>query len=75
MNAGGGRRHRQAPQSRVAVALLTLEPRPTTMRHGDACSGLPDLGPTASLTRRVSPDLHAAPSRVHRECCLSMERS
>lgn len=74
MNSGGGRRQRQAPQTRVATAPLNLEPRPT-MRHDDACSGLPDLGPTAALARRVSPDRHAAPSRVHRECCLSKARS
>ena len=75
MNAGGGRRQQQAPQSRVATAPLNLEPRPTTMRHDDACSGLPDLGPTGSLARRISSDRHAALSRVHRECCVSRERS
>jgi hypothetical protein len=75
MNTGGGRRQQQAPQPRVATAPLNLEPRPTTMRHDDSCSGLPDPCPTAALARRVSPDRHAAPSRVHRECCLSKARS
>ena len=75
MNAGGGRRHGQAPRSRVAVALLTLEPRLAAIRHGGACSGLPDLGPTAALTRQVSPDPQAAPARVCRQCCPSKERS
>lgn len=75
MNTGGGRRQQRAPQSRMATAPLNFEPRTATMRPDDACSGLPNLGPTAALARPFSPDGHAAPSRVHRECCLSKAQS
>jgi hypothetical protein len=75
MNSGGGRRHEQAPQSLVAAAPLNLEPRPAAVGHEDDLARLPGLGPTAALARRVSPDRHAAPSRVHCECCPSKARS
>jgi hypothetical protein len=75
MNSGGGRRQGGAPQSLVAAAPLNLEPRPAAVGHEDDLARLPGLGPTAALARRASPDLPAAPSRVHRECCLSKARS
>lgn len=73
MNSGGGRRQRQAPRSRMAP--LNLEPGPAAVGHEDDLARLPGLGSTVALARRVSPDRHAAPSRVHRECCLSKARS
>ena len=75
MNAGVGRRQQQAPRSQVTAALLNLEPRPAATGHDDALTGLPDLGPTAARGRCVSPNRHAAPSCVHRECCLSKAQS
>jgi len=75
MNAGGARRQQPAPQSRVAAAPLTLEPRPAAVGHDDALTGLPGLGPTAALARQVSPDRHAATAGVHRQRCPSKARS
>ena len=75
MNTGGGRLQQQAPLSRVAAAPLILEPRPAAVGHDDALIRLQDLWPTAALARQVTTDRHAAPSRVHRECCLSKARS
>ena len=75
MNAGGSRRQQQAPQSRLAAAPLNLERRLATMRHDDALTGLPGLGPTAALARQISPGRHAAPAQVQRQCCRSRERS
>jgi hypothetical protein len=75
MNAGGGRGQRQAPRSRVAAALLILEPRLAASGHDDAFTGVTDLGPTAALAREVSPDRHAAPAHVHRQCCPLRQRS
>ena len=74
MNAGGCRRKQEAPQSRVAAALLILGPRPAAVGHEDDLARLPGLGPTGALARRVSPARHAAPASVHRKCCPSRER-
>ncbi len=75
MNSGGGRRQRQAPQSRVAAAPLTVERGPAAMGHDDDLTGLSDLGPTAALARPVSPDRHAAPAVVCCQRCPSKGRS
>ena len=74
MNTGGLRHQRQAPQSLVATAPLTLEPRLAAVGHEDDLARLPGLGPTGALARRVSPARHAAPASVHRKCCPSRER-
>ena len=75
MNTGGSRRQQQAPHSRLAATLLILGPRPDAVGQEDDLARLPGPGPTAALARRASPDLPAAPSRVHRECCLSKAQS
>lgn len=75
MNTGRARRQQPAPRSRVAAALLSLEPMPAATGHDDDLTGLPDLGPTAALTRQVSPDRRAALAGLHRQCRPSKARS
>lgn len=75
MNTGQARRQQPAPRSRVAAALLSLEPMPAATGHDDDLTGLPDLGPTAALARGITPDLHSPPACVHRECRPSKDRS
>ena len=75
MNTGKPRRQQQAPHSRVAAAPPLLEPRPAATGHDDDLTGLPDLGPTAALTRQVSPDRRAALAGLHRQCRPSKARS
>ena len=75
MNTGRARRQQPAPQSRVAAALLSLEPLPAATGHDDDLAGLPDLRLTATLAHQASPDRRAAPAGLHRQCCPSKARS
>ena len=75
MNTGPAGRQQPAQQSRVAAALLILEPLPAATGHDDDLTSLPDLRPTPTLARQASPDRHAAPAHVQRQCCPSRERS